>query len=869
MAKEKKKELSPMMKHYQAVKEMYKDCIVFYRLGDFYEMFFEDAVEVSQILDLTLTGKECGLEKRAPMCGIPYHASQTYIAKLIEAGKKIAVVEQLTKPTKGNTLVEREVVRVITPGTVLDENCLTDDKNNFIACIYKSKSGIGICWADISTGLMQVSEFSGASALKNLDDLLSKIKPAELICNSDALPLRESLTATKTVLLPNFTPYKDISFNLSRATKEIKEQFQVANIAVFDLQDYKNATVSAGALLEYLQETQMKMLNNLKSISVFKDEKHMHLDFNARKNLELTENMLNRKKGGSLLGLLDETKSSLGARKMRSFVENPLLDETEINMRLDGVEELTKNLMVRETSGELFSGICDIERICSKIAIGSVTPKDCFNLGQSLLKVPEIKAAFSNCSSKIIADGVKGLVDVCEIAQMLQSAFDEFAPINYKDGGFIKPAFDEKLDSLKKVSDMGYSWITKFENEEKEKTGIRTLKVNYNKVFGYCIEITKSFYNQVPDNYILKQTMKDSQKYVTPELKEAERLILSGAENALVYELEVYDKIKDFLAKHIQEFLSIANSIALLDVLVSLAKVSVKNNYVRPIIGSFVKEINIVGGRHPVIEKMMGSNQFVDNDTLLDDGENNILIITGPNMGGKSTYMRQVAIIVIMAHIGCFVPATRASIALTDRIFTRIGASDELSLGNSTFMVEMTEVSNIINNATKNSLIILDEVGRGTSTFDGMSIAWAIIEYLSANVKAKTLFATHYHELTVLEEKIVGVKNYRVLAKEFDNSIIFLHKIARGSANRSFGIEVASLAGLPQNLIDRAKDILKAQEQANNKIDVDNFEGTKMPEVNPNAVEVINVLKEMDMNTISPLMAFGTLQNLVDKVKNN
>lgn len=869
MAKKEEK-ISPMMEQYHIVKEQYKDCIVFYRLGDFYEMFYEDAVEASNILDLTLTSRQCGLKDKAPMCGIPYHASQQYIAKLIEAGKKIAIVEQVsTKPLHGEKIVRRNVARIITPGTVTDETCLNDKTNNFIACIYKNKNNVGICWADITTGQIQVSEFTGTSCLKSLDDALGQIRPAEVICNNEAYLIRTELIAYKSYLMPNCNLYRDSAFNYQNAIKTIKNQFNVSGLSALDLSEYKFATISAGALLEYLQETQMQMLGNLKPLQVYKNENYMHLDYNARRNLELTENMINKKKQGSLLGLLDLTRTSMGARKIRSFVENPLQNSVEINKRLDSVEELTNNLLLRETSAELFDKICDIERICSKITTASVTPKDCFNLAQSLLIVPKIKETFNKCNSLLVKENVNQIADLSELANTLDRAFAFDAPVNYKDGGFIKPGFDEKLDELKNVSKMGLTWISNFEKQEKEKTGIKNLKVTFNKVFGYYIEITKSYYSQVPDNYILRQTMKDSQKYITPELKEAERMVTSGSENALTYELEIYDKIKEALNKYIPSLLNIAESIANLDTLVSLAKVAVKNNYTRPIINDEIEEINIVEGRHPVIEKLLPDNQFIDNDTLLDNNENNILIITGPNMGGKSTYMRQVALITIMAHIGCFVPATRASIAITDRIFTRIGASDELALGNSTFMVEMMEVSNIISNATNKSLLILDEVGRGTATFDGMSIAWALIEYLAAHIKAKTLFATHYHELTALEEKVVGVKNYRVLVKEYNNSIIFLHKIARGSANRSFGIEVAGLAGLPQPLIDRAKQILSAQEKANKKVEIENFEGVKTPQVNPNAIEVINVLSEMDMNTISPLMAFGTLQNLVDKVKKN
>ena len=866
LTQEEKQKITPMMKEYLNTKEKYQDCVLFYRLGDFYEMFFEDAILVSRILELTLTGKDCGLEYRAPMCGIPYHAANAYIPKLIENNIKVAIAEQQGEPVAGK-IMERKVVRIITPGTVLDNESLDDKKNNYIAVIYKAKNGYGICHADISTGFMETASFSGERALSLIDDTLATIKPSETISNEEFLPDVKQLVCVKTGIVNSVNAINPNYFSLARATANIKNQFNIKNLATVDLSEDKCATIAAGALLDYLEETQMQSLSNIKSLKKHYSANYMHLDITARKNLELTENMHTRKKQGSLLWLLDSTKCAMGARKLRQYVENPLINETEINKRLDAIEELSANVLAREGTTELFAKITDVERICGKIAIGSVTPKDCFSLCETLLLLPQIKQAFSSFKSEYIIDALKKLKDVHELAYMLVSAFDEKAPVNYKEGGFIKAGYNETLDRYRDVPSTIRNWIVKYEADERAKTGIKTLKISFNRVFGYYIEVTKSYYSLIPENYILKQTLLDSQKFITDELKEEERELESSSALSLDLELKLYEEIKEHLFKKIGDLLDISEGLASLDAICSLARVSCKNNYIRPLINKDVGALNITAGRHPVIEAYLGAGEFVDNDTMLDNAENNILIITGPNMGGKSTYMRQVALITLMAHIGCFVPAKSASIPITDRIFTRIGASDDISMGSSTFMVEMTEMANIVLNATEKSLLILDEVGRGTSTFDGMSIAYAIIEYLAKNIKAKTLFATHYHELTILEGRLPGIKNYRVLVKEFNGSVIFLHKIARGSANRSFGIEVASLAGLPESLVARAKEVLASKEMGAIKV-----EATKADDeikLNPCALEVINVLKDMDLNTITPIMAFGTLQNLVDKVKNN
>ncbi len=859
--------LSPMMKHYLATKDKYNDCIVFYRLGDFYEMFFDDAELCSRLLDLTLTGKECGLEKRAPMVGLPYHAADTYVAKLLEHGHKVAICEQLTDPSESKGLVERDVIRVITPGTTIEDEALKADKNNFIMCVYALDTNIGVCWADISTGLMEMCEFSGDDSIKYLDDTLSRIKPTEIICSSGAKALEARLSTVKLSVVPEFYITEDSSYHLAKCEKAIKKQFKVNSLDVFDATNKKFGIRACGGLLAYLEETQKRVISNIKKLSVVKDDRYIHIDINTRRNLELVESMSLKKKKGSLLGLLDNTKTSMGARKMRLFVDQPLRDEKQINMRLDGVEELYKSQILRESIGEILSLVQDIERKCSKVSAGTIMPKECLALGETLLLIPKLKLLLDPLSSEILKEANSKLRDLSEIATMLKDAINPECSSNIKDGGYIKKGFDPELDKIRQTSEYGKQWLAELEQNEREKTGIKNLKTGYNRVFGYYIEISKSWLNQVPSNYIRKQTMTTGERYITPELKDMEYKILNSVEEAGKLEAKIYQQIKDTLASYIDVLLEISDAISTLDCLLSFASVSQKYHYTKPLISSSFNHIKIVDGRHPVVESLMDSNQFSPNDTILDDNENRIMLITGPNMAGKSTYMRQVAIITLMAHIGCFVPAKSAEISIVDRIFTRVGASDDLAFGQSTFMVEMTEVANILNNATDKSLIILDEVGRGTSTYDGLSIAWAIMEYLSKHLRAKTLFATHYHELTELEGNIAGVKNYRIMVKELTDSIIFLHKIARGSANKSFGIEVAKLAGLPDEILLRAKEVLKIQEDANREATKETGNNIDVEKYQPGGAEIINILRDLDMDNITPLMAFGTLQNLVDKVK--
>ncbi len=861
-----KNSLSPMMRQYLEMKEQLGDTILFYRLGDFYEMFFEDAELCSRELELTLTGRQCGLEERAPMCGVPYHAVDSYIAKLVEKGYKVALCDQMSDPKECKGLVDRSIVRIITPGTAIEDEVLKADRNNFLCSVFVDKNGIGVAYADISTGLMEMCEFKAdEDGIKKLDDVLSRTKPSEIISNSDALSVSKKLHSVQMLFVPEFYAFRDSEFNFAKCEKMLKDQFKVNNLSVFDANDKKYAIKSAGAMLSYISETQMRKVVNIKKLNVIKDERYVHLDINARRNLELVESMNLRKKRGSLLGLLDHTKTSMGARKMRLFIDQPLRDEQIINDRLDGVEELVSNLILRDELDKVLSEIQDVERKCSKLSANTILPKECLALADTLSYVPKLKQILSSCKSQILINANKQLADLSEICSLVFSAINPEAPSNMKDGGYILRGFDEELDNTRMAGEYGKQWLAELEQSERERTGIKNLKTGYNKVFGYFIEVSKSWLNQIPDNYIRKQSLTTGERFITPELKDMEYKILNSQEESLKIETRLYAQIKQTISSYISEILDISDAIATIDCLLSFAFVSSKYHYSKPTINSQIQHIKIVDGRHPVVEEMMQGEDFSPNDTILDNDENRIMLITGPNMAGKSTYMRQVAIITLMAHMGCFVPARQAEISIVDRVFTRVGASDDLAFGRSTFMVEMSEVSAIIANATDRSLIILDEVGRGTSTYDGLSIAWAIMEYLGKHIKAKTLFSTHYHELTELEGKIEGVKNYRVMVKEYKDTIIFMHKITRGSANKSFGIEVAKLAGLPDELIARAKEVL-ASEESTQKVSV-SFNTENMPKTNPNSAEIVNILKDIDMDTISPLMAFGTLQNLVDKAK--
>ena len=858
------KGLSPMMQKYFETKELYPDCIIFYRLGDFYEMFFEDAKKASKLLDLTLTGRDCGLSERAPMCGVPYHAAETYIAKLVSLGEKVAICEQLEQPQKGVKLVKRDVVKIVTAGTITENGLLDERKNNFILSVSEIDDETSISWADITTG-----DFYSMVLPKNCDktaifDMLAKINPSEIICNQTIYQKFYQLKEITSGQYPKFALYKEWAFNPNHAETTLKNHFNVANLNAFEIENNKIIISSAGALIEYLNETQKHALININKILVEDDSKYMKIDGVAIKNLELIKTMRDGKRYGTLLWLLDHTETAMGSRNLTSWISSPLLDKEKINYRLQGVEELYKNILMKNAVKDILSNIRDTERLSGKISNNNITPKDCLLLVSSLSAFPTLKFTLSGATSKIINDINDNIANFDDVTSILEKAINPNCPTNLKDGGYIADGFDAELDRLRLLSKNSKSTLDGMLEKEREKTGIKNLKIGYNKVFGYYLEVTNSFKDKVPFDYIRKQTLVGAERFITEELKTLEEDLLTSKERSIELESQIFSKIKELLASNIKKLQRSSKAIAVLDTICAFAHVSKKNNYCKPNIGDFGTPLKIVAGRHPVVEEI-SSEQFIPNDSFIDTNNDRMLIITGPNMAGKSTYMRQVALITIIAHIGCFVPAKSAEIPLTDRIFTRVGASDNLISDQSTFMVEMNEVALILNKATKNSLLILDEVGRGTSTYDGLSIAWAVVEYITKNIKAKTLFATHYHELSELEGNIEGVKNYKVTVKEYNGSVIFLRKIQEGSANKSFGIEVASLAGVPKVVTESAKKILKRLEKSSITF------STKVEETpidNNDYNELITILKESDVDSMSPREALEFLYELKEKVGN-
>ena len=858
--------LSQMMTHYLSVKEKHKDSVVFYRLGDFYEMFFDDAVKVSKLLDLTLTGRDCGLAERAPMCGIPYHAADTYIAKLVALGEKVAICDQLSDPKASKGLVERDVVRIISAGTLTEETMLDESKNNYIACVFKFPDGVSVAWTDITTGEFFTEEFLGETAVYEVVEHLVKMSVAEVICNDEMLSLTKEIKEIRHNLLPPFSCYLPWAFNVKHAEKNLLEQLGAKSLSAYGIGGKDNLVAASGALIEYLRETQKHSLANISTIKVINKDRFMTLDGNAVRNLELLRNNAENKKYGSLLWILDKTKTGMGARMLSRMILSPLKEIEEINYRLNGVEELYNSSVVRVGLSENLHEISDIERLAGKISNGNFAPRDCIALKKSLQMLPSIKFQLSGFTSQIIQDLDGDLLDMSELANLLSAAIKDEPPANMKDGGYIRDGFYAELDELRTIKSDAEQILRQIEYNERERTGIKTLKVGFNRVFGYYIEVSNSFKEQVPPEYIRKQTLTTGERFITQELKVFEEKVLTSGERAVQIETKLYAQLMEVLLAHLEQLKTVASAMALLDCLVSFATVAKERKYVRPKIVEGGKPLNISDGRHPVVEAI-SKERFVPNDALLDNEDNRCAIITGPNMAGKSTYMRQVALIVIMAHIGCFVPAKVAEIPLTDRIFTRVGASDNLIFDQSTFMVEMTEVATILLHATKDSLLILDEVGRGTSTYDGLSIAWSVIEFLTKHIGAKTLFSTHYHELTELENKLEGVKNYKVTVKEFNGAVVFLRKIARGGANRSFGIEVASLAGVPKEVTTRAKSILKALEKndiARGKMQTEFVEEEVVEE--KTLTEVEKIISEIDLNTMSPMQAFMLLGDLKDKL---
>lgn len=871
------KKLSPMMSFYLDLKENYKDAIVLFRLGDFYEMFFDDAIKASRILDITLTGRDCGLEKRAPMCGVPYHAVDSYIAKLIAAGEKVAICEQLSDPKTTKGMVDRDVIRVITPGTVIEDNILDEKKNNYIASIYIDNNCAAIAWADVSTGEFNCFELSSNKVL--IEDMLVTINPAEIITNSVSFPIVSEIPSIRMGRLPKPYNYIDSAYNYGNAYKKLLDSFKTQSLQIFECEGNKPIVSVAGSLMEYISDTQKRALCHINGLKLIKNNNFMFLDTATRRNLEITQNSRDSKRYGSLLWVIDKTKTSMGARMLRNWMDQPLINSKKINARLDGVESLINNNPLRTELVESLKQIKDIERIVSKVAYKSVNPKELRTLGESLAILPQIKAALKTENSTILTKIYNNIDEMRDVSELLLKAIKSDCKILLREGDFIADGFNVDLDNLRNARANGREILAKIEAEEKASTGIKNLKVGYNKVFGYYIEVTNSSKEKVPYRYVRKQTLANAERYITEELKQVEDMVLGADEKALALELKIFDEIIAVIKENTSALKISANAVAQLDTLISFAEVSLENNYCKPIISTDLDSISIIKGRHPVVEKIIGLNQFVPNDFIIDKKENRTMIITGPNMAGKSTYMRSVAIITLLAHIGCYVPAESAEIEVTDRIFTRIGASDDLVFGQSTFMMEMTEVATILKNATDKSLLILDEIGRGTSTCDGLSIAWAVIEYVTNNFKTKTLFSTHYHELTELEGMLDGVKNYKIMVREIDGQVIFTHKITRGGANKSFGIEVAKLAGIPQTVLDRATTISKKLEQNEilkdtNSILLDSkniFEKDDIKQLsffeNSISDEIIDILKNIDTDNITPMQALRELSDLKEKVR--
>ena len=867
-------EYSPMMQHYLDTKKEYSDCILFYRLGDFYEMFFDDAITVSRELEITLTGKECGQPERAPMAGVPFHAAENYIARLISKGYKVAICEQMEDPKEAKGMVKREVIRVVTPGTVIESNLLEEKKNNYIMSIYKTGIYYGIAICDVSTGDFYATEIKENNNFSKLLDEISRYTPSEIIVNTMMFESKSDISKIKDrfnvyVSLEkdeNFVDETELLFNMYNVLDENGNKIKK--------EDENSLSIPAiNALLTYLTETQKTNLDHINTIKIYSITKYMALDINARRNLELTEKMRDKSKKGTLLWVLDKTSTSMGGRLLRRWINDPLIDVKQINKRLDSVKELKNSLILRGDITESLKKVYDIERLAGKIAYGNANGRDLISLKNSVAQLPEIKQILAKAESPLLKDLYDELDTLQDIYELIENSIVEEPPISVKEGGIIKLGYDEEIDTLKKATTEGKTWIVNLEAKEREETGIKGLKVGFNKVFGYFIEVTKSNLSMVPDRYIRKQTLTNCERYVTEELKNLENQILGAEEKVINLEYKAFTEIREKIEHQIQRIQKTSAIVATLDVLVSFATVAEDMNYVKPEVDES-GIIDIKDGRHPVIEKMCSAGEFVPNDTYLDKNDNRLAIITGPNMAGKSTYMRQVALITLMAQIGSYVPASSAKIGVVDKIFTRVGASDDLSMGQSTFMVEMMEVATILKEATANSLVILDEIGRGTSTYDGLSIAWAVAEYIADKTEcgAKTLFATHYHELTELEEKVEGVKNYSIAVKEKGEDIVFLRKIVNGGTDESYGVHVARLAGVPTNVTKKANEILKGLERKNilnNKVVEKENKKVVAGQVdmfNFKLAEVASEFDKIDVNTLTPIDALNTLVRLKEKL---
>lgn len=879
-------DLTPMMQQYMETKKQYQDCILFYRLGDFYEMFFDDALTASKELEITLTGKACGLEERAPMCGIPYHAVEGYLTKLVSRGYKVAICEQVEDPKLAKGLVKRDVIRIVTPGTNLNVQSLEESKNNFLMCITYTPTRIGISVADVTTGDYYLTEVED---LRKLNDELMKYEPSEVICNEAFLVSGFDVDDLRGRYHVSVNALEAHVFDDDGCKRVLLRHFKVNSLIGLGIEEFPVGMIAAGALLQYLYETQKTELAHFTHIYPYLTNKYMLLDSSTRRNLELAETLREKQKRGSLLWVLDKTKTAMGGRLLRSMIEQPLIDKAEMEKRLDAIEELNRDSVSRDEIREYLNPIYDLERLLSKVTYKTANPRDFIAFRNSLEMLPAIKKVLKGFEKEELAGIEKDIDGLEDIYQLILNSIEEEPPITIREGGMIRDGFDETIDMLRRAKHDGKQWLAELEEQDRERTGIKNLKIKYNKVFGYYFEVTNSYKDMVPEDYIRKQTLANAERYTTPRLKELEDTILNAEDKLTALEYDIFCKIRESIAMELERIQRTAKAIAKLDVYASLSLVSERNRYVRPKLNE-KGVIDIKDGRHPVVEQMISNDLFIANDTFLDNGNHCISIITGPNMAGKSTYMRQTALIVLMAQIGCFVPAKSANIGIVDRIFTRVGASDDLASGQSTFMVEMNEVANILRNATANSLLILDEIGRGTSTFDGLSIAWAVIEHISNRklLGAKTLFATHYHELTELEGKMNNVNNYCIAVKECGDDIVFLRKIIKGGADKSYGIQVAKLAGVPDMVIDRAKEIVeqltdndiieriqniavdvKGDGHARKQLKLDEVDLAQMSLFDTVTDEdVLKELMEVEVNSMSPLDALNTLYRLQNKLKN-
>ena len=879
-------DLTPMMQQYLETKKQYQGCILFYRLGDFYEMFFEDAITVSKELELTLTGKACGLEERAPMCGVPYHAVENYLTKLVNRGYKVAICEQVEDPKLAKGLVKREVTRVVTPGTNLNVQSLEESKNNFLMCIVYTPTKIGISAADVTTGDNYLTEVEDLGKLR---DELMKYEPSEVICNEAFLVSGFDVDELRNRYHIPINDLEPHLFDDEECKRFLLRHFKVGTLTGLGVEDFPIGLLAAGALLQFLYETQKTDLAHFTHISPYLTNKYMLLDSSTRRNLELTETLREKQKRGSLLGVLDKTKTAMGGRLLRSMLEQPLIEKEGMERRLDAIEELNGDSVSRDEIREYLNPVYDLERLLSKVTYKTANPRDFIAFRNSLEMLPAVKSVLKGFEKEELQEIENDIDSLEDVYQLIQKSIEEEPPVTIREGGIIKDGFDETIDRLRGAKRDGKNWLAELEEQDRERTGIKNLRIKYNKVFGYYFEVTNSYKNMVPEDYIRKQTLANAERYTTPRLKELEDTILNAEDKLTALEYDLFCQIRESIAQELERIQRTAKGIARLDVYASLSLVSERNHYVRPKLNE-KGIIDIKDGRHPVVEQMITNDLFIANDTYLDNGNHCISVITGPNMAGKSTYMRQTALIVLLAQVGCFVPARSANVGIVDRIFTRVGASDDLASGQSTFMVEMNEVANILRNATSDSLLILDEIGRGTSTFDGLSIAWAVIEHISNRklLGAKTLFATHYHELTELEGKMNNVNNYCIAVKECGDDIVFLRKIIKGGADKSYGIQVAKLAGVPDMVIDRAKEIV---EQLTDNDIIEKIQSItveikgdgkakkqpKLDEVDLAQIslfdtvtdeDVLKELMEVEVNTMSPLDALNTLYRLQNKLKN-